>query len=677
MPYNVSNRKKAVFYFFMLTVAALLLGGLELALRAFPFGAQFELMSIEEIGGEKQYRLNPRVGIRYFSEHRLLVPELAPETFAVQKKPRTFRVFCLGESTMASFPFEHQASVHCLLRDRLAALFPNHQIEVINVAMSAVNSYTILDFARELVQYEPDLFLIYMGHNEFYGAMGVGSAQTLGKNRWLINAYLQLQHLKLTQLMRVGIDGLRNSLQPSYPSLHPDQTLMEMIARERYIPYESEDFRIATQSFEANLFEVIRLAQKHQAKVMVSTVVGNLNGLAPFHSTFSPTLSDNERATWDAEFALGKQAAQQQEYDSALGHFDKAAGIDDEPAALHFEIARVYEALERYEEARRCYERARDLDALRFRAPGIFNTIIRQAAADLSIPVVDMEAIFSQHSANVIIGNQLLFEHVHPNFDGYLLMTETFARAIVDNNLFAPSDSSQVKDRETTGVDMMKLSAVSDLDVAIGTLKIARLMQRWPFRAEQFVAGIPPAPSDSAVTRFAAEYVNRRITWDQAHYELAEQYEKRGDYEGAEKEYRSVAKVLPNNYYPYFCLGNLYYSLKRYAEAEAALHEAVKCNGRSAAVHAKMGMLKFIQRKFPDAREHFESALACNGQTKELTGSGIGSANYYLALACLQTGSRDDALRALEETLRWQPNHSEAQRLVNLIKSGQPFRVEF
>jgi tetratricopeptide (TPR) repeat protein len=677
MANNLSNRKKLVFYIFSLTIAAALVIGLELALRAVHFGSRFELISIEEKGGEKQYRLNPRVGARYFSEHRLLVPELAPETFTFQKKPQTFRVFCLGESTMASFPFENQARVHCLLRDRLSMLFPDKQIEVINVAMSAVSSYTVLDFVRELVHYEPDLFLIYMGHNEFYGALGVGSAQSLGKNRWLINAYLQLQHLKLTQLLRVGIDGLRNMLQPSYPSLHPEQTLMEMIVRERYIAYESEDFRIAQQSFEANLYEIIRIAQKHGAKVLVSTLASNLNGLAPFHSTFSQRLGENEQARWQAEFSLGKRTARQHEHDSALDQFEKAASIDDESAELHFEIARVYEAMGRYDEARRSYERARDLDALRFRAPGIFNTIIRQTGAELQVPVVDMEAAFIQHSSNGIIGNQLLFEHVHPNFDGYMLMAEAFARAIIDNHLLASSDSAHVRCREETAVDMMKRSAVSDLDVAIGNLKIARLVQRWPFRADQLVAEILTAKSDSAITRVAADYINRRIAWDKAHYRLAEHYEKRGEYGRAEREYRSVAKALPSNYYPYFCLANLYFTINQYVEAEAALQDALKCEAGSATVYAKLGMLKLIQRKFPLAREHFKNALAYNEQTKELTDSALGSANYYLALSCLQTGSREDALRALEEALRWQPNHSEAKRLLNLIKSNQPFRVEF
>jgi tetratricopeptide (TPR) repeat protein len=677
MRHNLSHRKKIIFTVFTLAIAVALVLGLELALRAFHFGARFELVSVEEKAGMKAYRLNRHVGIRYFSKYDLLVPELAPETFSFKKSPQTFRVFCLGGSTMASFPFEHHARWHCLLQDHLSKLFPRKQIEIINVAMSAVNSFTVLDFARELVDYEPDLFLIYMGHNEFYGALGVGSVQTLGKNRWLINTYLKLQHLKLTQLLRLGIDGLRGLFQRSYPALHPEQTLMEMIARNRYIPYESEDFRVAAQSFEANLDEMIHIAQKHRIKVLVSTVVSNLNGLAPFHSTFSENLTENERANWEKEFSLGKQSAQQQTHEAALAHFTKAAKIDDQPAKLHFEIARTYEALGRYEEARRSYEHARDFDALRFRAPGIFNRIIHQKCADRRVPLVDMEATFARHSSRGIIGNQLLFEHVHPNFSGYTLMARAFAQAIIDHHLFASSDSLHARQIAETPGEMMELSTVTDLDVAIGNLKMARLVQRWPFRAEQFVEGVPAAKSDSVVTRFADDYINRRITWEEAHYRLAEHYTRRGNYERAEKEYRGVTKVMLDNYYPHFCLANLYFSQNRYAEAEAALQEALKRNTRSAAVHAKLGLLKLMQRDFGAARDQFQKALSNNRETHELTDSGIGSANYYLALACLQTGSRDEALLALQETLQWQPDHSEARKLIKLIESNQPVRIDF
>ena len=63
--------------------------------------------------------------------------------------------------------------------------------------MAAINSYTLLDFMDEILEQSPDALLIYTGHNEYYGALGVGSEQSLGNSRWLIHTYLKLRSVKL------------------------------------------------------------------------------------------------------------------------------------------------------------------------------------------------------------------------------------------------------------------------------------------------------------------------------------------------------------------------------------------------------------------------------------------------------------------------------------------------
>src|SRR5579859_3968163 len=75
------------------------------------------------------------------------------------------------------------------------------KIEIINVSLTAVNSYTVLGFAREVVKQEPDAVLIYTGHNEFYGALGVASTSRLGSTPWLINTLLWLRQWRLFQLL--------------------------------------------------------------------------------------------------------------------------------------------------------------------------------------------------------------------------------------------------------------------------------------------------------------------------------------------------------------------------------------------------------------------------------------------------------------------------------------------
>jgi hypothetical protein len=41
-----------------------------------------------------------------------------------------------------------------------------------------VNSYTFYDKIDEILKEDPDAILIYAGHNEFYGELGIGSSKS-------------------------------------------------------------------------------------------------------------------------------------------------------------------------------------------------------------------------------------------------------------------------------------------------------------------------------------------------------------------------------------------------------------------------------------------------------------------------------------------------------------------
>ena len=68
--------------------------------------------------------------------------------------------------------------------------------------MSAINSYAIRDLMPELIKKQPDLVLIYLGHNEYYGALGVGSMESLGSSRFIVNTTLWLNKFKTVELLR-------------------------------------------------------------------------------------------------------------------------------------------------------------------------------------------------------------------------------------------------------------------------------------------------------------------------------------------------------------------------------------------------------------------------------------------------------------------------------------------
>ena len=121
------------------------------------------------------------------------------ERFPVVKAPGTLRIFVLGESTTVGYPYMHNGSFHRWLQYRLMHTFPDRDVEIINVSLTAVNSYTVLGFGKQVVDYQPDAVLVYTGHNEYYGALGVGSTSRIAGNRFLLQTVLRLRRLRLVQ----------------------------------------------------------------------------------------------------------------------------------------------------------------------------------------------------------------------------------------------------------------------------------------------------------------------------------------------------------------------------------------------------------------------------------------------------------------------------------------------
>ena len=117
------------------------------------------------------YRINPQAARRFFPRQYV---RLAPgqDRFARDKDARAFRVFALGASTLLGFPNPAYTSFPNFLQQMLADAYPAREIEVVNCGVTAINSFVLREFVEEVAEHEPDLVVIYAGHNEFVGPYG-------------------------------------------------------------------------------------------------------------------------------------------------------------------------------------------------------------------------------------------------------------------------------------------------------------------------------------------------------------------------------------------------------------------------------------------------------------------------------------------------------------------------
>src|SRR5450631_158064 len=196
---KVSGKRKRLFKVIAILLPFLILLLIEISLRIFHYGDNLNLF-IEARDRSDYLVLNPAASKRYFT-NVAFAPTGNSELFRKNKENATIRLFVLGESTTIGYPYFHNGSFHRWLLYRLMHEFPDRNFEVINLSLTAVNSYTVLGFAKELVKYHPDAVLIYSGHNEYYGTLGVASTNSVGNSPGIIKLLLVLRQLRIVQLL--------------------------------------------------------------------------------------------------------------------------------------------------------------------------------------------------------------------------------------------------------------------------------------------------------------------------------------------------------------------------------------------------------------------------------------------------------------------------------------------
>ena len=417
--------KKSLFYFITLLIPIAFFVLLELGLKVFGYGEDAPQAFITDSMDRSYLVMNPSIAKRYFTSQEF-APSGAYDVFKREKTDSTFRIFVQGASSSAGFPFR-ATSFPRLLEQKLQFYYPQLDIEVVNTSLVATNSYAILDLSNDIISQKPDMVIIYGGHNEFYGALGVASSQSLGRSPLITNLYLKLKNVRTVQLVRNIVktfynQGMKDEDKP---------TLMAKMVREESISLDSKIYQAGLRQYEFNIARTVENYQQNSVPVYLSSLVSNLKDFQPFESS-----------------------------------------ADDESALAYYESGQSQFASGRYVEAKESLTKARDRDLLKFRATSDILAIIDSICNQKGIPQIDMESAFSEASPFGIIGEELLLEHVHANLDGQILFAETAFQSV---NEYLEARGH----KPTDNVDFEYM--IAEIDSTLGYQMIAQLLQDWPF----------------------------------------------------------------------------------------------------------------------------------------------------------------------------------------------------
>lgn len=322
---------------------------------------------------------------------RAVVPSPPYARVTQEKAAGVRRVVMLGESAAAGFPVA-DFNLARLIQVEWNRRHPDERVEVINLATVAVNSHILRLMALEVLQLNPDLIILYAGHNEVIGPFGPASTFGLpGKSIETIRAQMYLRNTRIGQ----AIVALLRVFKPA--STRPGEA-WQGLNEFKDVQFTQDDPRLLPmyQHADINIREIAGIAREHGAACLIAIPAMNLNDWEPSGSE----VEDAEREDVIASLRAGEL----ERHRSAL---------------LVYRAAQIMHASEGIQAAWPLFRRACDLDTRRLRIDSRLQDQMRNIAADPGrVMVVDVDRWMHERHPGFFSDRQYFLEHVHLTFEG-------------------------------------------------------------------------------------------------------------------------------------------------------------------------------------------------------------------------------------------------------------------
>jgi tetratricopeptide (TPR) repeat protein len=571
--------------------------------------------------------------------------------FEKVKATNTFRIFILGESAARGTPSQ-EFSFGRLLEAMLTDMYPGIKFEVHNAAMTAINSHVVLEIEKDCAQYAPDLFIVYMGNNEVVGPFGPGTVfTTTVPAEQMIRANMAVKSTRIGQLL----ESLMKSISARGPALKQWGGLAMFL--DKQVRPDSPAMPSVYRNFENNLQDILRVARRAGASVIVSTVGANLRDCPPFASLHREDLSDSDLKRWNAIYQEGVDFEARDLFDQAIGKYLEAAALDDTYAEMQFRLGRCYWAAGDYAKAQLHYQLALQNDTLRFRADSRINDIIRATATghtNEGIYFADGAAALAAESPHGITGTELFYEHVHLKFKGNYVLAKTIfpcVQRLLPANAephgailaekqvarrIAYTDYDEFTDLQTMFRDYLQKPPFThqlDHDITMRKLQVELERLRGTLDLEKCLGQY-----DQAVRENPTDW-RLRV----AQYRLICAAKGEGDLQNRETLVRKIVSLHPYDR-GYQLLGNLLLLEGRFDEAEAILKQSLFMNPVWAESYYSLAVLCL-------KRNDLDGAIRYLRQELDVAPARSTTAYRLLASQLDTAGKTDEAVRTLQQAI--------------------------
>ena len=650
-----SHPRKWLLRAFAALVPVLALAVVELALRLGGYGYSTSFFKPLRLGDQSFLVENDTFGFRFFPRDMARMP--LSLRMPVKKPAGTYRIFVLGESAAMGDPepaFGAGRYLAILLRER----FPRANFEVVNTAMTAVNSHALLPIAHDCARRQGDLWLLYIGNNEMVGPFGAATvfgpkAPPLALVRWYL-ACLELRTGQLLLDLSRRFQG--NSRANSWEG-------MKMFLGNQVAP-DAPAREAVYRNFHKNLSDIVRVGRDSGATVLLSTVAVNLKDCPPFASVHGASIPSDARAACDTSYREGCLAEQRANPAEAALHFERAARSDPLMADVQYRWGKALLGLTNLDAARVCFQHACDADTLPFRATSRINELIREVGrqfAGARLDCFDVVPLLATNTAVGLCGQETFYEHVHFNFDGNYRLARAWAGEV--EKLLPVSLRSGATAGWASQEQCEQRLALTDWDRFHVFEEMAGRRQRPPLNAQfnhgQFLQELSEQAAalkrsmDSGAVRTKAQdiYVEalRRAPEDYfIRATFAEFLQDTGQVKPAIEQWQQVRELIPQDHEPLYQLGRLAAVQGQYAQAKQLRGETLAMRPRFAPGWFELGSVHAAGTNYELAVTAFERALKFAPDNAEYW--------FRAGLALAMVGRRMEAIEHYRQAARLNPD---------------------
>lgn len=633
---NRTERRDRLLRVSLLILSSLLFFGLlEVGLRMGGYGYPTGFFLGPDTAGK--WTTNFRFGWRFFPRSL----SRAPHPCILSSKPAgSIRIFVLGGSAAMGTPdpaFSFGRILEVMLREQ----YPGTRFEVVNGAMTAINSHVVLEIAQDCEAHEPDLFVVYLGNNEVVGPYGPGTVfQQWSPRLPVIRASLMAKSTRVGQLLGDVAGYFRRAGgTPVY------WRGMEMFLDN---PVAADDPRLTAvyDHCRQNLIDICEVAHLANARVVLSTVAVNMQDCPPFASLHRPGLSSADLAKWEGLYRAGCELEAMERWPEAIDQYEAAAKIDEGFAELLFRLGTCLMQVGRVAEARDRFESARNCDVLRFRADSRINAIIREVAGaqkSAGIHLADAERALAENDPDLkgIWGGGLFYEHVHLTFEGNYQLARSIFYKICEAlpQLATLPKQGAIASRQRCA----ELLALTTWDEAQLADSVVAMTAKAPFQHQlhHSLRQTAARRRRDELGRLAATPLSREAAW---------------------KTYKAALANTPDDWSLHQRFGMLARQGGRPDVAAAHLRIALARMPGSASLHNNLGNALADQGESDEAIAHYRRALAINPN--------YDTAHYGLGNVLAGRGQSDEAIAHYRKALEVKPDYGSAHyNLANVLAS--------